>query len=382
MPRQTSAGTPTRPRYHDPAKCGKRCKCPFVARYRPYPGAKPVEETFPTKTEAQKRLDEVWQLKQGGVFGDVSIPNMDLLAYLREVTSRRRRLSAASRSRYDGHLRNHLAAYIKGIKVKDFTSLKLTEITDAMYKTDVDKHMIGQIVSIIRYAYDRAMTDGLVSRNPATGAEVDHNVTHRPKYIPTDEDLAAIVAVAKERCRDAIIIAAGTGLRLSEILALDSSCVLDGTTLRITRQWNQSEGGLVRLKMKGEGFFRDVPMPPQVRDIIKRRLKESPSGFVFWSPKNADLPITKAVIGNELRVARAAIGDLEGKIVLHGFRHYAASKMLAAGVDIWEVAKILGHEDIRITYATYAHLLRPRFDQAFAALSANLPNAGNLRSVA
>ncbi|HFL1952603.1 TPA: tyrosine-type recombinase/integrase [Streptococcus agalactiae] len=40
-----------------------------------------------------------------------------------------------------------------------------------------------------------------------------------------------------------------------------------------------------------------------------------------------------------------------------GARHTYRSYLLASGVDIWAVAKLMGHKDIKQLIETYGHLL-------------------------
>ncbi len=42
---------------------------------------------------------------------------------------------------------------------------------------------------------------------------------------------------------------------------------------------------------------------------------------------------------------------------LHDTRHTTATLLLAAGVDLYAVARILRHSDPKITFETYAHLV-------------------------
>ncbi|HGD0519508.1 TPA: tyrosine-type recombinase/integrase [Streptococcus agalactiae] len=42
---------------------------------------------------------------------------------------------------------------------------------------------------------------------------------------------------------------------------------------------------------------------------------------------------------------------------LTGARHTYRSYLLANGVDIWAVAKLMGHKDIKQLIETYGHLL-------------------------
>src|SRR5204862_3516162 len=48
---------------------------------------------------------------------------------------------------------------------------------------------------------------------------------------------------------------------------------------------------------------------------------------------------------------------LPRKFRLHDTRHTTATLLLAAGVDLYAVARILRHSDPKITFETYAHLV-------------------------
>lgn len=56
---------------------------------------------------------------------------------------------------------------------------------------------------------------------------------------------------------------------------------------------------------------------------------------------------------------------------LHDLRHGAASLMLAAGVDVAVVSKVLGHSSVAITADVYSHLL-PGVGRAATAAAAAL----------
>jgi integrase len=50
------------------------------------------------------------------------------------------------------------------------------------------------------------------------------------------------------------------------------------------------------------------------------------------------------------------VSSVEGVLDL---RHSAASLLLANGVELVEISKLLGHSEIRVTADLYAHLLNP-----------------------
>jgi integrase len=46
------------------------------------------------------------------------------------------------------------------------------------------------------------------------------------------------------------------------------------------------------------------------------------------------------------------------RMTFHGLRHSAASLLIASGVALVEVSKLLGHSNTRITGTLYTHLLK------------------------
>src|SRR5258705_475658 len=58
---------------------------------------------------------------------------------------------------------------------------------------------------------------------------------------------------------------------------------------------------------------------------------------------------------------------------LHDTRHTTATLLLAAGVDLYAVARILRHTDPKVTFETYAHLVPGYLREQIDRLSALVP---------
>jgi integrase len=63
----------------------------------------------------------------------------------------------------------------------------------------------------------------------------------------------------------------------------------------------------------------------------------------------------------EYSVTRCGIIPAEKKagVTFHSLRHTAASLMLQGGASVWDVAKILGHRDVRLTSERYGRTSAP-----------------------
>jgi len=84
--------------------------------------------------------------------------------------------------------------------------------------------------------------------------------------------------------------------------------------------------------------------------------RRGPEEYVFLQPDGR--PLSKHLVSKQLRAAVVACKEIPAekkpKATLHVLRHTAASLMVAGGRPIFDVAKILGHQDVKTTMR-YAH---------------------------
>ena len=125
---------------------------------------------------------------------------------------------------------------------------------------------------------------------------------------------------------------------------------------------------LVQIKGKGNRR-REVPIRRELARLLEAHVKDRKAGPLFKSREQGSGPIpymyTRQRVGQIVRsVAREA--DIQKRIYPHLLRHTVATKLLNQGMDIADVQKFLGHEDISTTriYATTSiRALRQTFDQ-------------------
>lgn len=151
------------------------------------------------------------------------------------------------------------------------------------------------------------------------------------------------------------------GLRLGESLGVNISDFREGgTILRIERQ-RLDNGTLAPLKARGEDDFRDIPVPA----LLWRKAQEAPrdsEGYFFaqqWRPW----------VCAKIREAQAAVGMPES-FTPHHLRHMYASELLEDGVPITDVAKFLGHKDVKVTFQIYGRHVKNGYDRTRAVLDA------------
>lgn len=204
-----------------------------------------------------------------------------------------------------------------------------------------------------------------IDRNPADHVEVKRPDDQRDRYLSEDELRRLKVALDEKiyrkgtkdfnktfcRLRMIVLIAVTTGMRMSEIFGLKWSDAM------------YNEGLLaVRAKLKG-GKMRYVPMPPELADELRRFMPQPANNVLYIAGNNHEqiFPPRDGAKGERQRVEgsfedlleRAEIQDFR----FHDLRHTFASWYMMNGGDLYELAKILGHSNIKMT-ERYAKLAR------------------------
>ena len=199
-----------------------------------------------------------------------------------------------------------------------------------------------------------------IDRNPADFVEVKRPDDQRERFLDVDEiqrlrkilDAKMYRQCGKEinrtfyRVRLIVLIALTTGMRVSEIFGLNWSDV-------------QKREGLiaVRAKLKG-GKTRYVPLTPELAEEIGR--------YPVTLGQDRIFPADPGAKGQRQRVDKSFDTVLELAEIeafrFHDLRHTFASWYMMNGGDLYELAKILGHSNIKMTerYAKLAkgHLAR------------------------
>jgi integrase len=205
-----------------------------------------------------------------------------------------------------------------------------------------------------------------IDRNPADLIEVRRADDQRDRFLSEDELNRLKTALDEKiyrkgtkdfnktncRLRMIVLVAVTTGMRASEIFGLRWSDVM------------YNEGLLaVRMKLKG-GKMRYVPMLPELADELRGYMPKTAEDKVrFIASRNDDLifPPKGDAKGGRRRV-EASFEDLLRRAEIedfrfHDLRHTFASWYMMNGGDLYELAKILGHSNIKMT-ERYAKLGR------------------------
>jgi integrase len=296
---------------------------------------------------------------------------------LRETTlDKKRRIFASTITPLLGKIRVDKLSPLQIQKWKDSIPSRLNVSTKQNY--------FKELRAVLRFAVLR----GYIDRSPIERVENFRDTEFQSKPLSrvryyTAEEFAAFIDVARQEAETKntamawgiyvfFNVAFWSGLRKGEIHALRWSDLDDSLkTIHVRRSLAQKLKGEDReTAPKTRSSVRDVGCPSclvQILDEHQRRLKV----FGLYRKNFRVCGVeTDALRDTTIEKANTRFAEAAGlkHITIHEFRHSHASILANAGINIQEVARRLGHADIKETWQTYSHLYPSEADRAIDAL--------------
>jgi integrase len=156
----------------------------------------------------------------------------------------------------------------------------------------------------------------------------------------------------------------GCGLRIEEALGVHREDFVSERMLRLSGQASRNGRVKLPLKHRKKGETRPVPVP----DWLWERVKDFPEGPLMPGSGDRTYQLYSTVLARFQGAAKEA--EIPKGFRPHSLRHAFASALLSRGVPITDVARWMGHKDIRETYNTYMHFMPDAEDRALSVLNA------------
>ncbi len=228
---------------------------------------------------------------------------------------------------------------------------------------------VRRIHGVLRRALGQGVKWSWLGVNPAVST-TPPRVPQPNIKPPSESDLVRLLRRATTLAPELacfLVLAAATGARRSELVALRWTDVdLANRTLTIGRGVVAGPNGLVEKDTKTHAARRvtideqSVVLLADHRNLVEGRARacrvELPGGsFVFSNEIDGSTPWYPDSVSRGFK----RLCDLEGidGVRLHDLRHFVATQLLSAGVDVRTVAGRLGHRNAATTLNVYAHFL-------------------------
>ena len=224
------------------------------------------------------------------------------------------------------------------------------------------------------------VTQGVLTKDPAAGVSIQKSKNQEPVEIPTVEEMALIlttadrlanhknywIAEAWERYRPMIYLAADSGMRPQEYLALPNFDVLE-KGVRISQALDRSNKIGPPKSVAGRRY---IPVGSDTLQMVEAYQNGNHGSLVFpgeagghqrynnylrrgWHTlmEEADMCDEEVVDGKKVAAYR---------YTPYSLRHFYASMLISQNRDLKTIQERMGHEDIALTLNTYGHLIRLR----------------------
>lgn len=257
--------------------------------------------------------------------------------------------------------------YFKNLKICDIDAIKVRKWQNELlaYRDDKGKpyaqtylkSINNQLSCILNYAVKHY---GLMQNPCAIAGSIGKSKADEMKFWTLEQYEVFSKTIQKSAMKLAFDVLFYSGIREGELLALTPSDILPDKRLDITKNYAKVKGEELFLIPKTSKSRRKLAIPEflynDIHEYISKLYGIGNNDRIFY--------FTKSALEKEIkRVAEKA--GLE-EIRVHDLRHSHASLLINMGVDIKEISERLGHESVKTTWDTYAHLY-PDTDQKLAS---------------
>lgn len=278
--------------------------------------------------------------------------------------STERTTAATDRGRLDNHVLKHWGDWpIASIS----PSAVQAWVTSLVAKHGLAPATARSCHNLLRSILQDARRDGLIADNPATGVRLPKPAANREVYLSRDE-IAAVCAELTADDAAIVIVLAYTGLRWGELAGLRANRLrMLERRLDVVETMTEIAGRREPKPWPKGRKRRTVPIASAALDALANYLGRHPARgaqLVFRDRRGE--PLSRQWGRRHFRPAvEAALGRSDVRV--HDLRHTCASWLVQAGVPLYEVGRILGHESTATT-ARYAHFAPDGFDRVLGAL--------------
>lgn len=347
------------------------------------PDGKQRARDFARRADADRWRTEVDHGKQVGSYVDPSRGKATVGGLATAWLEGRTGLTPATRDRYDGIIRTHIApkwgtTRVAAVRHGDVQKW-IAELDRILAAASVRK--VHRVLSLI---LDAAVRDGRVAVNPAVHIDLPRVRDKEARYLTHGQ-----VADLAERCGDPwrlmIMVLAYCGLRWGELAALRARRIdIDRQRVAIDESVTWADGGWQWGPPKYHQT-RAVPVPAflmgDLRDQVdgldgKDLVFRGPRGALAQSQKMQNAGFSTHAVAMGLCDWVDAPTDDDPNLrkpvdilTPHDLRHTAASLAIQSGASIKAVQRMLGHKTATMTLDRYGHLYPDDLDTVAAALS-------------
>ena len=323
-----------------------------------------------TQRAAQRTLDEVLARFGAGVkVNDREKTGERLIAWLED---KHRSLKPKTLHRYTEIVHNELIPTLGALPLEQLRHDHVVALVSELEEAGRGAATIRYVHAVLSSALSDAVRQRRLTHNVAQHVSLPpvHSAEREPWTGGQAVAFLSFVHGAGDRLADLFEVVIGTGLRRGEALALHWADVdLDARVLVVhplRGTLSDVAGRLMFTAPKTKGSAAGVGLSARVVGALKRQAARQAIERAEWSETYQDddlvfarengAPLRPDKVLDRFHVLTAQAGL--PRVRLHDLRHLAATLMIAAGVPLPLVSKVLRHAASGITADLYGHLTK------------------------
>lgn len=250
---------------------------------------------------------------------------------------------------YESILRKHIFPVFEKSSMKDLTTERCRQFMTTL-KSSRGAKGVENIWIVFRAILIKAKKERVIRDYPLDDISLPKPDLKEDTFWIKDEVNQFLLLNKEDVLYPFYFVAIHTGLRLAELCGLKWDRV-DFARNFITVTRTRDKSGLketTKTKLK-----RIVPMTPEVRALLlKLFMQGNENRFVFLEKDGSE--VSYGHVYRRFRKAQKKAG-ISRLIRFHDLRHSFASNFMMNGGNVFDLQKLLGHTDIKMTMR-YAHL--------------------------
>jgi integrase len=317
-------------------------------RYESRSEAMKAVEALRCEINAKQKVIGVWTLKQ--LWGDFA---------LRELRSKQADRAETTIALYEINANNMLLPKWEETPITEITAPAVEEwLASLKHAPSTKAKLRNQLSALFNHAIRHKIWSDF---NPITGPSKGSGVRQSAKRLKTPDILSlreiqsVLSQVTSEPVRVAVLVAAVTGLRRSEIRGLMWRDIdFEGHWLGLQR----GKIGKLQSKLKTEASRKKTPIPAELSEILAqwrtRSLYRADGDWVFASDQvgGREPMWFDIMLKRHIRSAAKRAGITKA-IGWHTFRRSLATLLAAKAVDVKVVQELMRHANSKITLELY-----------------------------
>lgn len=294
---------------------------------------------------------------------------------------------------------NTMRAYgtaVKKIHESEFGKKKIRSVrlSDAkkwfisLHDEGMKRNTITVVQSVIRPAFEMAVDDDIIRKNPFKFklSDILPDDSYKRNALTEAQQrkyLQFIQEYGNNNYYDDIVILMETGLRVSELYGLTKSDIdLKGRKIFVRRQLcRTAEQPYFVCPPKTSSGIRNIPLSETAYMAFRRVLASRPtpkvevlidgcSGFLFLDKD--EKPKVAMHLENYMRQMQKKYRKIHGNdiptVTPHVLRHTFCTNMQQSGIDVKSLQYLMGHSNVSVTLDIYTHNSYESVERAFRAV--------------